>query len=340
MRTLYVNCLLLGICLATAKATEPNDTFNNATVLPAGTLSVAEELAAAPAPDTLLGARGFFGDISQVDDDSSPEGDGRASALYGVPTNRGTVAFSITGFGDDGFVGSHSESGGYEANVVVYDFFGDPVDDFVIESVLNPGAVDDYDFSDFNYLNGSYDVVINNLVNLGGDVDFFSFSGLSPGANFTAETFDPDLSGVDTFLGWFSASGSLLEVDDDGGVGVLSKISGVVPANGTLTFAVTGFPDELFDGSHSQTGGYELRVDMPHVGVPGDFDDDHNVDGADMIAWQRGDSPTPYSAGDLADWERGFAATRAPAISSVPEPSGLLLTACIIGCVPTRYFRR
>lgn len=334
MRTVHINLLLGAIALVAqaANAAEPNDVFAEATVLPAGTLTVADELTSPPAPDTLLGARGLFGDITQVDDDSSPEGDGRASALYGVPTNSGTVSFAISGFGDDAFVGNHNEFGGYEANVVVYDFFGDPVDDFFVDSVLEPGVVDAYEFSDFNYLNGSYDVVINNTANSGADVDFFTFTGLAPGVDFTAETFDPDLSGVDTYLGWFSLSGALLEEDDDGGEDVLSQISGVVPANGTLTFAVTGYPDQGFEGNHSESGGYELRIDLPSATVPGDYDGDNDADGADLVAWQRGGSPQPVSASDLATWQRNFGTETTPSASPVPEPNALILLIVAFVC--------
>jgi hypothetical protein len=62
----------------------------------------------------------------------------------------------------------------------------------------------------------------------------------------------------------------------------------------------------------------------------GDFDGDDDVDGDDFLIWQRGDSPTPLSAGDFADWRANFGtASSAPAAGAVPEPSaGLLALAC------------
>ncbi|NOZ39263.1 MAG: hypothetical protein GXP24_03450, partial [Planctomycetes bacterium] len=61
------------------------------------------------------------------------------------------------------------------------------------------------------------------------------------------------------------------------------------------------------------------------VGLPGDFDIDFNVDGADFLAWQRGFG-TVYDAGDLADWQTNLGAADAVATgSAVPEGSTLLL---------------
>jgi len=62
----------------------------------------------------------------------------------------------------------------------------------------------------------------------------------------------------------------------------------------------------------------------PTYGIPGDFDFDSDVDGADFLLWQ-----DDNSVGDLADWEANFG-TVAPAVSAVaaatiPEPS----TACL-----------
>ena len=60
---------------------------------------------------------------------------------------------------------------------------------------------------------------------------------------------------------------------------------------------------------------------------PGDFDGDGDVDGADFMAWQRGQSPNPWSASDLAEWEENFGngTPLAPASTVVPEPSTQLL---------------
>jgi formylglycine-generating enzyme len=73
-------------------------------------------------------------------------------------------------------------------------------------------------------------------------------------------------------------------------------------------------------------------LDLPN----GDFDGDGDVDGGDFLKWQRGESPSPMSASDLADWRAQFGTGGVSASAglhslSVPEPgtafSGLLATA-------------
>ena len=60
--------------------------------------------------------------------------------------------------------------------------------------------------------------------------------------------------------------------------------------------------------------------------ISGDFDLDGDVDGRDFLLWQRGGSPNPNSASDLAAWQTNFGAQVAVAASSaVPEPSGAWL---------------
>ena len=62
----------------------------------------------------------------------------------------------------------------------------------------------------------------------------------------------------------------------------------------------------------------------PAITAPilGDFDDDGDVDTADLVAWQRGDG-TPHG---LADWRSGFGFGEAVSASvAVPEPSAVVL---------------
>lgn len=63
-----------------------------------------------------------------------------------------------------------------------------------------------------------------------------------------------------------------------------------------------------------------------------DFDEDGDVDGNDFLAWQRGESPTPLSAGDLELWREQYnteAPLRANAVA-IPEPTAMVLW---IGCL-------
>lgn len=69
--------------------------------------------------------------------------------------------------------------------------------------------------------------------------------------------------------------------------------------------------------------------------VPGDFDYDGDVDGEDFLKWQRGESPTPWSQSDLADWEANYGAPLplGAASTAVPEPVGASLVSMGVACM-------
>jgi hypothetical protein len=75
--------------------------------------------------------------------------------------------------------------------------------------------------------------------------------------------------------------------------------------------------------------------------VPGDFDQDGDSDGADFLAWQRGESYDPLSASDLDDWGANFAFFNTAAgasASAVPEPEALLLgLMCAVAMFGVRF---
>lgn len=76
-------------------------------------------------------------------------------------------------------------------------------------------------------------------------------------------------------------------------------------------------------------------------GAGGDFDGNGRVDGNDFLSWQRGQSPNPLSASDLADWRANYGAGgAAAATAAVPEPSALALTAAAVLGLATRRGRR
>ncbi len=267
------NLMLLSLAVCAAAnislhgfAAEPNDTFETATVLPAGTLSVSDSLEGGESlPDTYLG---FFADDTfplpplDEDDDSSPLGNGLADALFDIPVNAdGSIPLAVTGCCDD-FEGSHSEEGDYALFVDVYDSSGLFLESFDEESFLSPGVVDEFPFSDPAWIGGTFDAVIDNTVGFepGPDpVDFFVFTGLTPGLTFEAEIREGDF---DPILAQLDAAGDLVAIDDDMGEGLLSLLEGTVPANGELVFAVTGFDDFELLGLHSQTGEYALTVSL------------------------------------------------------------------------------
>jgi|GEM_PF-5088069 len=322
---LWIVALFVGLLAGWCEATEPNETFAERTILSPGVTLVADELASTPGPDTYLGTY-RFGALYDADDDSSPFGDGFASALYMQPFDTGVMEFRVTGSGDFGFTGFHSESGAYVAHVSVYEGIN-LIDSFEVEGTLEPGEVEIYTDFNLDWLFADYDVEIDNQGSA--DVDFVTFTGLTPGVPFSLETMDSQGSGIDTYMGWFDDSGIELAFNDDFDFpnSLLSRIEGVVPPSGNLNVAVTGFGDDFYEGSHSETGSYELQLSVENAGLPGDFDSDGDVDGDDFLKWQRGESPIPLSQSDLNDWQTNYGTVVPPlaTVAVVPEPGAVLL---------------
>jgi hypothetical protein len=75
--------------------------------------------------------------------------------------------------------------------------------------------------------------------------------------------------------------------------------------------------------------------------LPGDFDLDSDVDGIDFLKWQRGESPVPLSASDLADWQANYGASGSSAsAAAVPETGTLVLCAMsVLALVGMRHGR-
>ncbi len=59
--------------------------------------------------------------------------------------------------------------------------------------------------------------------------------------------------------------------------------------------------------------------------LPGDFDNDLDVDGRDFLVWQKGGSPNPLSSGDLALWQGQYGTPFSATANTVPEPGTLVL---------------
>jgi hypothetical protein len=94
----------------------------------------------------------------------------------------------------------------------------------------------------------------------------------------------------------------------------VNEPTGPVFPNATFSFILWTDQGDLDDVTDTIT--YTL-AEPPNV--PGDFDHDVDVDGADFILWQRELGGT-LTAGDLALWTANFGATSVGA-SAVPEPA-------------------
>ena len=351
MRYRILACLLAAKCCLLTAA-EPNETFATATILPPGALLVNDLLTAQhPFPDTLLGILTAGGEINETNDDNSLYGNGFASGLQNVSVAGSSIRFAVTGFEDEGFAGEHQEVGQYEVFIDVRNSQGATIDSFSELRTLGPSIVHEFMFEDEDWQGGAYNVNIENR-RPPNDIDFFTFTGLAPNSEFSARTLNPSIPTLDTVLGWFDDTGSLITSNDDYGELKLSRIEGIVPGSGQLTFAVTGFGDSDFGGLHSQAGGYSLQLEANLEPVPGDYNGDRRVNAADYTVWRnaRLQNPPNLAADGTKDGEvdvedylfwkmhygegMGGAGAATIELNSVPEPLGglqVLILAVLLG---------
>ena len=96
----------------------------------------------------------------------------------------------------------------------------------------------------------------------------------------------------------------------------------------------------LYEANYT-VGNIQIGSANLFFGIPGDFDGNGVVDGADFQMWQRGESPNPMSTSDLADWEANYGVTMplTATAASVPEPASyvLALAAVIVACQHARH---
>jgi hypothetical protein len=319
-----------------ATATEPNNSFATSTVLGSGVRTVFDSLFPTTEfrPDTLLGIRDGSGTVYFTDDDGSPYGSGVASGAEGLNTNAGgAIDFVVSGFGDESFAGNHTQSGKFQVFVNVYDGGPIPLISFDEIRMISPGQVQDFSYSDPQWLNGTYDVFIDNTIDsTPGDVDFFTFVGLAPGTPFVAKTLRGPMSNVDTYLGWFDDSGAKVAEDDGSGENSASLLQGMVPGSGKLTFAVTGDIDHNFEGAHFQEGDYELLLEADSSHVAGDYNGDGEVNAADYVVWRTavdrggytaatdGNGDNVVDAGDYSYWRARFGNGPGSGLAAAPIP--------------------
>jgi len=133
------------------------------------------------------------------------------------------------------------------------------------------------------------------------------------------------------------------------GVDITSSLVENVPfvladRQGTLTGVLADGSPFSFDLNSTRIGSEDffdptanLRITL--VG-PGDFNGDGAVNGSDFLSWQRGNSPNPFTALDLENWQRNFGFRSEQTLSStiVPEPETHAFA--IIASILAYLFRR
>lgn len=175
------------------------------------------------------------------------------------------------------------------------------------------------------------------------------------GSNFTYNA-EVDDAGASDLI----AVGGLFDISTPSDTLDISFFSGSTLANADYTLATYGsrvgiFDAVMFDGSpvvdptapgaiggtHRLQYGENSLLLTSAATLTGDFDFDGDVDGNDFLVWQRGSSPNPFSAGDLADWRANYGTgSLGAANTAVPEPSTwVLLSLTAIGGIVARRRR-
>ncbi|MBL9161726.1 MAG: hypothetical protein JNL18_03180 [Planctomycetaceae bacterium] len=213
--------------------------------------------------------------------------------------------------------------------------------------------------SAFNFTGGVLHATTfnGNLVNNGGTLA----PGTSPGTTTINGNYTQSSGAIEIELGGTTAGQfDLLSVTGNttlGGAIDVNLFGGFAPSvgqsweiidvAGTLSGAFVGLAEgspfanyggTLLTISYAGGDGNDVLINTV-AGLAGDFDFDDDVDGADFLLWQRGESPNPLSAGDLATWQANFGSpSSTPTTSAVPEPHAFLLSA--IACLVLRRRRR
>jgi hypothetical protein len=161
------------------------------------------------------------------------------------------------------------------------------------------------------------------------EIDFYDISSPDPNS-----TLNP--------LGWSSLEDQDYEGNGAPGTGNGWEVLGVPSSNFLAEGFLLGSTTIGIGGSVGLGNGYNTSQDTQNLiftyrnefgeiveglvtyadDLPGDFDDDGDVDGADFLFWQ-----IDPNVGSLSDWENnyGFVSPLSAVTSAVPEPSSLVL---------------
>jgi hypothetical protein len=95
------------------------------------------------------------------------------------------------------------------------------------------------------------------------------------------------------------------------------------------------------DRGDSEEYGLAWRSELDVSPLGGDFDGDGDVDGRDLLEWQRGNSPDPHSSCDLCSWQSNYGSTSSlTAVSTaVPEPSSMIIILLVGMALTGQRFR-
>lgn len=150
-----------------------------------------------------------------------------------------------------------------------------------------------------------------------------SSTSFSPGDIF----FGAGMNDLDIYLmpaGWVDFNEAITGLYSVSANDNVEHFFGQIPSAGDYEIVVNHFPGERETDQHFALAWWYGVGPLPFL--PGDFNEDGNVDGRDFLAWQRGESPNPLSTGDLADWQNNYGTGSLVAEAvAVPGPSCVVL---------------
>ncbi len=132
---------------------------------------------------------------------------------------------------------------------------------------------------------------------------------------------------IDAFLSKYDSGGNLHWTEQLGTYN--EDASYGVSSDGLGSVYISGYTWASLGGPHVGIADAFIAKFSEPAPESGDFDADGDFDGTDFLRWQRGGSPNPLSATDLAAWQNAYGPANigASESSTVPEPSTLLLSA-------------
>jgi len=255
-------------------------------------------------PDTFLFLFDKDGNVVAQDNDSSPLGNGKASAVFGQApiangdSPGGTVRIGLTGRPDgidnifDGlfFNSAHQAIGEATVFVRYFDDLGTMIGQDTYVADFQTGL----DAFRINYEVGpevaSVDVVVDNTtdtIEYKGDVDFYELDCFPPACDVRIKVvggLDHDCDTIPVVLGWFNKQGELIECSTETSEDGFAFIDVISDANGRVRLAVSGEGDCNFNGLNDSLEDIPSprNIDTPCVELP----PYHGVSGVYVFCWE------------------------------------------------------
>jgi len=273
---------------------EPNDTKDQLVTVnaPSGDFCLVGKLEKRYAPDcepdTFMVLFDKLNTFVAADDNSSPKGNGWASAITGVTDADGfidngdgtrSLRMGVTGRADgfDGNFnglnqnGAHKQFGGFTLFVTYFNAGGGVAGTFEYSDEFASGAEAFYINDTVPADAVSADICIDNTVGEVlncTDVDYYMLEGLVPLCEYCITTvggLDCECRPTDTLLGWFDKNMGLIDLDDESGpVPGYARLCVTADVDGKARIAVSGSGDEDFDGFRDgqllNTGGQTVGI--------------------------------------------------------------------------------